>query len=55
MKLVMSFLFINKMEGMTEQRDNIFSEICPNCKGRMAKGNKFCKIACYNEFNQNER
>ena len=36
-------------EEIIEQRDNIFSETCPTCKGQMAKGNKFCCKSCAKE------
>lgn len=24
-----------------------FGDICPTCKGVMATGNRFCRLACY--------
>lgn len=24
-----------------------FTEVCPTCKGKMAKGNDFCRLDCY--------
>jgi len=29
-----------------------FTETCPICKGRMAKGNKYDRLACWKEDNE---
>jgi len=31
-----------------------WADICPVCKKRMAKGNKYCSLYCYNEENSSE-
>ena len=33
----------------------VWIDICPTCKGEMARGNKYCKNKCYeNRDKQNE-
>ena len=33
-----------------DERGFGFDDICPNCQGKMANGNKFCSLRCYDEF-----
>ena len=32
---------------MDESNEIEFTDTCPTCKGRMAKGNRYCSLACY--------